>query len=221
MISEFGSENVYFALSGSTGTAGKVQTTSYVPTYNYTVNYLIQLADGTKTAIPVPTVTPKTGSLPQGTADIGPLPVVDKYVLAPSQSEVVTINSTGNTFNYYYIDDAPVISGATNITVDLASTFDNMLGISATDDEDGVITNSVKIISGSVDTKKPGQYDLIYEVVDSVGNKTSVTRTVTVNVGQTANYTPNVSAETVAYGGTIDLTDNVTNIKIIQKMMWK
>ena len=103
------------------------------------------MADGTKTAIPVPTVTPKTGSLPQGTADIGPLPVVDKYVLAPSQSEVVTINSTGNTFNYYYIDDAPVISGATNITVDLASTFDNMLGISATDDEDGVITNSVKL----------------------------------------------------------------------------
>ncbi|MBC6298376.1 DUF5011 domain-containing protein, partial [Listeria sp. FSL L7-1517] len=58
--------------------------------------------------------------------------------------------------------------------------FDPMSTIQATDKEDGDITSTVKITNNTVDTSKPGNYEVTYEVTDSDGNKATFTRTVTV-----------------------------------------
>jgi len=52
-------------------------------------------------------------------------------------------------------------------------------GATATDDVDGDLTEQI-VVTGSVDTSKPGEYTLTYTVSDSAGNTASVTRTVIV-----------------------------------------
>jgi len=52
-------------------------------------------------------------------------------------------------------------------------------GATATDDVDGDLTEQI-VVTGSVDTSKPGEYILTYTVSDSAGNTASVTRTVIV-----------------------------------------
>lgn len=53
-------------------------------------------------------------------------------------------------------------------------------GYSAIDNCDGDLTDKV-VVSGSVDVNKTGKYNVNYEVNDSKGNKTTVTRVVTVS----------------------------------------
>lgn len=52
--------------------------------------------------------------------------------------------------------------------------------VTAMDKEDGVLTNSVKVIENTVDTNVPGEYKVTYEVTDSDG--ASVTKTIKVTV---------------------------------------
>ncbi|WP_415336262.1 immunoglobulin-like domain-containing protein, partial [Clostridium perfringens] len=77
-------------------------------------------------------------------------------------------------------NDKPVISGADNISITEGTAFDPMAGVTATDTEDGNITNKVKV-EGIVDSNKPGKYELTYTVTDTDGNTTIVKRVVTVN----------------------------------------
>lgn len=53
------------------------------------------------------------------------------------------------------------------------------IGCKAIDNYDGDITKKVKL-KNSIDTAKPGEYELVYEVKDSSGNKSSVKRKVTI-----------------------------------------
>ncbi|WP_346046667.1 DUF5011 domain-containing protein, partial [Paraclostridium tenue] len=73
-----------------------------------------------------------------------------------------------------------VISGANNISIIEGTKFDPMKGVTATDTEDGNITKDIKV-TGIVDTKKPGKYELTYTVTDKYGNTTTVKRIVIVN----------------------------------------
>ena len=77
-------------------------------------------------------------------------------------------------------NDLPVISGADDITIKEGTEFDLMSGIKAKDTEDGDLTSKVEV-NGSVDINKPGEYELVYTVVDKDGNKTEVKRIVKVN----------------------------------------
>ncbi|WP_146632194.1 immunoglobulin-like domain-containing protein, partial [Bacillus cereus] len=54
-----------------------------------------------------------------------------------------------------------------------------MAGVSATDKEDGDITDKVTV-DGNVDTSKPGTYELTYTVSDSKGHNVTAKQTVTV-----------------------------------------
>ncbi|MGI6510724.1 MAG: hypothetical protein ACOX1L_09170 [Erysipelotrichaceae bacterium] len=102
---------------------------------------MFELADGTKTLNKVPGISPnpKTGKLPAGINNIGPLPNVAKYVVVPGQNTNVNITSsaTADVFNYYYIDDAPVINGADDKEIFIGESFDPLAGVTANDDEDG------------------------------------------------------------------------------------
>ncbi|MCY6354529.1 DUF5011 domain-containing protein [Clostridium sp. ZS2-4] len=73
----------------------------------------------------------------------------------------------------------PVLSGIENKTIKVGDTFDPMQGITATDKEDGNITDKIQI-QGTVDTNTAGNYTLTYTVSDSEG--LSATRQCTITV---------------------------------------
>ncbi|MEG7812890.1 immunoglobulin-like domain-containing protein [Bacillus paranthracis] len=76
-------------------------------------------------------------------------------------------------------DEIPVLTAPTKTTINVGDKFDPMAGVSATDKEDGDITDKVTV-DGSVDTSKPGTYELTYTVSDSKGHKVTAKQTVTV-----------------------------------------
>ena len=73
----------------------------------------------------------------------------------------------------------PTINGATNATITVGTTFDPKKNVTATDKEDGDLTSKI-IITGTINTTKPGTYKFIYKVTDSDGATTTTTRTITV-----------------------------------------
>lgn len=175
-------------IGGSTGTlVGKSTTVSFPSTYGYTVNYYLQLPDGTRTTTTVPTMTSQTGRLPAGPQNLGTLmatPRGYRLVSGPIASDPtstnVTIRSSGtNVFNYYYIDEPPVIEGAEPVTLERTTEFDPREGVTATDSLDGDLSTDV-VIDGAVDTAEVGIYTLSYSVTDSGGNTVVVERVVTV-----------------------------------------
>lgn len=77
------------------------------------------------------------------------------------------------------INAAPIIN-AENKTLTVGDTFDPMEGVSATDKEDGDLTDSIQITKNTVDTSKAGRYTVVYEVKDSGGIRVVKTIFVTV-----------------------------------------
>ncbi|MBI9009436.1 MAG: carbohydrate binding domain-containing protein [Tenericutes bacterium] len=76
---------------------------------------------------------------------------------------------------------APVITGATSITIYVDVAFDPLAGVTASDNVDGDLTSSITYV-GSVDITQTGVYFLKYSVTDAAGNKTEASRYVTVEV---------------------------------------
>ncbi|MDQ7860305.1 DUF5011 domain-containing protein [Peribacillus frigoritolerans] len=85
--------------------------------------------------------------------------------------------------------EKPKITGATNKTVYKGYSFNPKTSVTATDNVDGNITSKI-IINGKVNVNDVGIYKLQYTAKDKTGNKTTVTRTITVKKGyyETANY---------------------------------
>lgn len=76
------------------------------------------------------------------------------------------------------INQPPTII-ATDKTIFVKDEFNPLKDVKAIDPEDGDITSNIKV-SGSVDTNKPGTYQITYQVEDSKGKK--VTKTIKVVV---------------------------------------
>ncbi|MGL4773910.1 MAG: glycosyl hydrolase family 18 protein [Clostridium sp.] len=77
------------------------------------------------------------------------------------------------------VNEAPVLKGVTNKTINVGEAFDKMAGVTATDKEDGDLTSKI-VVTGNVDTTKAGKYELTYTVEDSKGAETTAKRTITV-----------------------------------------
>ena len=102
---------------------------------------------------------------------MGKMPYTMNFKLSESNIETETENK------------APVIN-VSDKTMYVGETFDALSGATtgvATDSEDGDLTKSLEV-SGSVDTTKPGTYQVTYKVKDSKGLETTKTITVTVLV---------------------------------------
>ncbi len=101
------------------------------------------------------------------------------------------------------VNTPPVIAGATNKTVNIGDSFDPLLGVSASDAEDGVLTSAI-VVTGSVDTSVPGSYNLSYAVTDSDGATTTASCVITVVPTDSDEYDPNkvyVAGDTAVYNG--------------------
>ncbi|MBC2162149.1 LPXTG cell wall anchor domain-containing protein [Listeria booriae] len=104
-------------------------------------------------------------------------------------------------------NELPVIT-AIDHTIKKGSNFDPMSKVSATDQEDGDLTNVIKITANNVNTDKEGIYQITYSVTDSDDNTT--TKDVTVIV--TSNEKPAIQAEdqTIKKGTKFDPIADVT-----------
>ena len=130
------------------------------------------------------------------------------YEVTDSKGATVTKTITVTVIS----NDKPVISGADNISIKEGTPFNPITGVTATDTEDGNITKDIKV-TGTVDTDKPGKYELIYTVTDKDGNTTTVKRIVTVNSkGVVINSIPIIKAEnkTIKVGDKFDPMTGVT-----------
>ncbi|WP_245160668.1 immunoglobulin-like domain-containing protein [Clostridium perfringens] len=76
-------------------------------------------------------------------------------------------------------NEKPKIIGANDTTITIGADFNPMTGVTATDKEDGDITNLIKI-SGKVNNKQVGSYNLTYSVTDSDDNTVDVKRVVNI-----------------------------------------
>ena len=101
------------------------------------------------------------------------------------------------------LGNAPVISGADDIEINVGDAFDPISGVTAYDNEDGDLTSEIKY-GGIVDTGKAGEYTVTYTVWDSDFNTETVDRKVTVK-DPTVEPTIEANDFEVDYG--FDLTD--------------
>lgn len=101
------------------------------------------------------------------------------------------VNSVVDSVTLKRVDTAaPVITAPTESEIRAGEDFDPMAGITAFDQEDGDVSSKITV-SGSVDTKVPGVYTLVYTVTDAAGNEATFTRTITVLAAAEPTSTPN------------------------------
>ncbi|MEY4717285.1 immunoglobulin-like domain-containing protein [Lacticaseibacillus paracasei] len=113
---------------------------------------------------PTPTPTPEPSPMPNPNPTPEPNPTPD-----PNPTPTPTP-----------VDQAPTISFADVLYLHLGQkSFNLMEGVSAHDVEDGDLTNKV-VYANTVDINTEGTYQVTYQVTDSAGHKTSVTRDVVV-----------------------------------------
>ena len=73
--------------------------------------------------------------------------------------------------NWVALNEAPVIN-AEDKTLTVGDKFNPMDGVTATDKEDGDLTNQIEIAENTVDTSKAGLYSVTYKVTDKGGATT-------------------------------------------------
>ena len=93
--------------------------------------------------------------------------VTDSYGNTTKETRVITVTN-----------QLPVINGLEKLVIKEGQHIDLLLGVTASDKEDGNITNI--LVDGSVDINTVGLYEVIYKVTDSDGNTTTVVREIVV-----------------------------------------
>ncbi|MFS1133838.1 immunoglobulin-like domain-containing protein, partial [Enterococcus hirae] len=101
------------------------------------------------------------------------------------------------------LGNAPVISGADDLEINVGDKFDPVSGVTAYDNEDGDLTSEIKY-GGVVDTGKAGEYTITYTVWDSDFNTETVERTITV---KDPTVEPAIEANDFEVDYGFDLTD--------------
>lgn len=81
-------------------------------------------------------------------------------------------------------NNAPTIE-ADDRTITVGDRFDAMSGVSASDVEDGDLSNQIQVIRNTVDTSKAGEYEVTYSVTDAQGATVEKTIKVTVRTKTT------------------------------------
>nr|WP_246569899.1 leucine-rich repeat domain-containing protein [Lentibacillus saliphilus] len=85
------------------------------------------------------------------------------------------------------IQNEPPQIDAHDKTIAVGSDFDPLDDVTASDAEDGDLTDELKVIQNDVDTDVPGAYDVVYEVTDSADETTRLSIVVTVEAKEKEN----------------------------------
>ena len=194
---------VKFPIPGATGIKSR-----YTVTYTDGVDGEVVFEDKVIPDLVVGTPTPKFDETPTraGYTFKGWSPAVEEKV-----TKNITYNATW-VMNWVQMNSAPVIK-ATDKTIEVGYIFDPKTDVTATDEEDGDITDKIEILENEVDTTKPGKYEVTYKVTDSGGASHVKTIKVTVNPKmEPLNAAPIIKAEdkTLTVGDAFDPMADVT-----------
>ena len=99
-----------------------------------------------------------------------------------------------------------------NLVIKIGDIFDPIKNVKAIDKEDGNITSKIKVVENTVNTKVEGEYKVVYEVIDSDGNKATKEIKVTVK----SNEKPIIKAEDIKIK-IGDEFDPLKNVKAMDK----
>ena len=114
-----------------------------------------------------------------------------------------------------FSDTAPEIKGAIDQTIDKGTKFVPLTGVTATDKEDGDLTDQIKVDT-DLNYNVVGTYTVTYTVYDQDGNKASVTITVTVvENDKDAPIISGVANKEIIVGEIFDPKEGVTAIDVI------
>ncbi|PEP14113.1 S-layer protein [Bacillus toyonensis] len=115
-------------------------------------------------------------------------------------------------------DMEPNLTVPVGATIKVGDSFAPMVGVAATDKEDGDLTDKVTV-DGKVDTTKPGTYVLTYTVKDSAGHLATQTQTVTVKEKEKTveDQEPELTVPEEAIITAGDKFDPMSRIKAIDK----
>lgn len=194
---------VKFPIPGATGIKSR-----YTVTYTDGVDGEVVFEDKVIPDLVVGTPTPKFDETPTraGYTFKGWSPAVEEKV-----TKNITYNATW-VMNWVQMNSAPVIK-ATDKTIEVGYIFDPKADVTATDEEDGDITDKIEILENEVDTTKPGKYEVTYKVTDSGGASHVKTIKVTVNPKmEPLNAAPIIKAEdkTLTVGDAFDPMADIT-----------
>ena len=194
---------VKFPIPGAKGIKSR-----YTVTYTDGVDGEVVFEDKVFSDLVVGTATPHFGETPTraGYTFTGWSPAVEENV-----TQSITYNATW-VMNWVPMNAAPVIQ-ATDKTIEVGDEFNPRADVTATDEEDGDITNKIEILENEVDTTKPGKYEVTYKVTDSGGASHVKTIKVTVNPKmEPLNAAPIIEAEdkTLTVGDAFDPMADVT-----------
>ena len=134
---------------------------------------------------------------------------------SPAVEEKVTKSITYNAtwvMNWVPMNAAPVIN-ATDKTLTVGDTFDPKADVTATDEEDGDLTDKIIVEKNDVNTDVAGKYEVTYKVTDRKGATSRKTIIVTVNPKmEPINAAPVINAtdKTLTVGDTFDPKADVT-----------
>lgn len=194
---------VKFPIPGATGIKSR-----YTVTYTDGVDGEVVFDDQVHPDLVVGTITPKFDGTPTraGYTFTGWSPAVEEKV-----TKSITYNATW-VKNMVPINAAPVIH-ATDKTIEVGDEFNPRADVTATDEEDGDITNKIEVKKNDVDTTKAGKYEVTYKVTDNQGATCTKTIAVTVNPKmEVLNEAPTIDAadKTITVGDTFDPKAGVT-----------
>ena len=161
---------VKFPIPGATGIKS-----CYTVTYTDGVDGEVVFEDQVSNVV-VGSLTPEFRGTPTraGYTFTGWSPAVEEKV-----TKSITYNATW-VMNWVPMNAAPVIT-ATDKIIEVGDTFDPMADVTATDAEDGDLTDKIEILKNGVNVNEPGIYDVTYKVTDTKGASYTTTIKVTVN----------------------------------------
>ncbi|MDY2632835.1 MAG: DUF5011 domain-containing protein, partial [Clostridium sp.] len=101
------------------------------------------------------------------------------YTVEDSDGNVTTVTRVITVTN-----QLPTIEGLSDITIKQGETFDLRAGVTANDNEDGIISDRIVFPNVNLSTLNVGKHEITYKVTDSDNNTVTKTRVVNVEVKQ-------------------------------------
>ncbi len=142
----------------------------------------------------------------------------NQTVLLEVEDESGNITEANASLNVISDSVPPKISGVKELTMTIGSSISYKKGVKAVDDRDGEV--EVQVDTSAVDTKKVGNYEVVYRAVDSAGNEAVAKTTLHVKRATSETVTEEmINGEADAVLASI-LTDSMSEYDKAKAIYW-